>query len=286
MQIPFHYDDAGIVLTHKNNDNHTRINVFLHTGRMIPAIHPSALTMKKNIPNLITLLNLVSGTLAILFILRNQLLMGSLCITVALVLDFLDGFMARLLHARSPMGEQLDSLADLVSFGVAPGFIVWTLMDGSTGSEGGLFANLIPFIFVLIPVFSAIRLARFTIDASQKYTFRGLPTPASAIFIVALPVILADKNASSQVQSFISDPLVLLVTTLLISFLMIAPVNMLSLKFRDFSWKSNGWRYLILLVSVILIPLLRAGAFPVIIFIYVLVSVFFIPQRWWPARQE
>ncbi|MBP6976857.1 MAG: CDP-diacylglycerol--serine O-phosphatidyltransferase [Bacteroidales bacterium] len=240
--------------------------------------------MKKNLPNLITLLNLVSGTLAIVFILRDQLVMGSLCITIALVLDFLDGFLARLLHAYSALGEQLDSLADLVSFGVAPGYIIWSLMNASGDPGGGLWSDLSPYIALLIPVFSALRLARFTIDDSQKYIFRGLPTPASAIFIGALPVILESHHTPSLVQNFIADPLVLTVITILISFLMVAPVNMLSLKFTDFSWKLNWLRYLILIISVPLILLLKAGALPVMIILYVLLSIFFVPQRWWKNK--
>ncbi len=237
------------------------------------------MNIKKNIPNLVTLMNLLSGTLAILFILRDELILGSLFIAIALMLDFLDGFLARLLHAQSPIGEQLDSLADLVSFGVAPGFILWSLMKVTDVQGETSYSDLLPFVAFLIPIFSAIRLARFTIDPSQQYTFHGLPTPASAIFIGALPMILTDEKTSSALQNIISNPIVLLLMTIVISFLMVAPFNMLSLKFRDFSWKSNLLRYLFLIISIILIIFLRFGAFPVIILGYVLLSVLVIPQR-------
>ena len=238
------------------------------------------MNIKKNIPNLITLMNLLSGTLAILFILRDELVLGSLCITVALVLDFLDGFFARLLHAQTPIGEQLDSLADLVSFGLAPGYILWSLMRMNFLQEGISFSDLIPYTAFLIPVFSAIRLARFTIDSSQKYTFRGLPTPASAIFIGAIPLLLAEDNTSTVLQTIFSSPHALLIIAILISLLMVAPVSMLSLKFRDFSWKSNWLRYLLLITAILLIFFLGFAAFPVIILCYVLLSFFFLPQSW------
>lgn len=235
--------------------------------------------IKKNIPNLITLMNLLSGILAILFILRDELVLGSLCITVALVLDFLDGFLARLLLAQTPIGEQLDSLSDLVSFGVAPGYILWSLMRGAYLEEGITFSSLLPYLAFLVPVFSAIRLAVFTIDPSQKYTFRGLPTPASAIFIGSIPLLLAGRTTPALLVNIFSSPTLLLIMAIAISFLMVAPVHMISLKFRNFSWKSNWLRYLLLLVAILLIILLGFAAFPLIILCYVVLSVFFLPQR-------
>jgi CDP-diacylglycerol--serine O-phosphatidyltransferase len=235
--------------------------------------------IEKNIPNVITLMNLLSGTLAILFILRDELVLGSVCITVALVLDFLDGFLARLLHAQSPIGEQLDSLSDLVSFGVAPGYILWSLMKSTYLQEGISISGLLPYFAFLVPVFSAIRLANFTIDSSQKYTFRGLPTPASAIFIGAIPLLLVGKNTPALLQHIFSSPTALLIIAIVISFLMVAPVSLLSLKFKDFSWKSNWLRYLLLLAAILLVILLGFAAFPIIILCYILLSVLFLPQR-------
>ncbi len=265
--------------TGKYRDIQTGIVVFLYSQPRCVSLKFCRMHIQRNIPNVVTLMNLLSGILAILFILRDELVLGSLCITIALVLDFLDGFLARLLHAQSPIGEQLDSLSDLVSFGIAPGYILWSLMRSTYLQEGVSISDLLPYAAFLVPVFSALRLAKFTIDTSQKYTFHGLPTPASAIFIGAIPLLLVSENTPPLLQQIFSSPIALLITAVVISFLMVAPVDMLSLKFKDFSWKSNWSRYLLLLLAVLLVILLGFASFPVIILCYVLLSVIFLPQR-------
>ena len=154
------------------------------------------MSIKQHIPNAITCGNLVSGCLSILFLTHNMPVKAAIMIFVAGLFDFLDGFAARLLHAHSPIGADLDSLSDVVSFGVAPGFIMYWLMSRSFDLPQWCIAgiNVLPCLAFLLPVFSAIRLAKFNIDSTQKTTFRGIPAPGMAIFIASLPLALSQVH--------------------------------------------------------------------------------------------
>ncbi len=251
----------------------------------------------KQIPNLFTLLNLVFGCLAVIFLLQNgititgdaegttwidmpeKIWMGSLFIGLAAVVDFLDGFVARLFKASSAMGKQLDSLADLVSFGVAPGMILYQFLRLSFARESHAldisFAWLLPAMG--IPCAAAWRLARFNLDESQTYYFKGLPVPATGIFVASLPLIYWNVN-EPWVISLLLNKWVLFGIILLLSGLMVSRLPLLSFKFKDYRLRNNWSRYGLLLLAVAALLLLKWLAPPVIILAYILVSLLFQKQ--------
>ena len=248
----------------------------------------------KQIPNLFTLLNLVFGCIAIIFILQTgqsivyvqpdgftswdmpeKIAMGSLFIFAAGVVDFLDGFVARLFKASSEMGKQLDSLADLVSFGVAPGLILYQLLRiGFARELEGLdvsFGALLPaFIF---PCASAWRLAKFNIDDSQQYSFRGLPTPAAGISIAALPLIIHYQQFN--LQEVLLNQWLIYGIILLLSYLMVSNISMMSLKFKDSRLKNNAPKLILAAIAVVAGVVLKWVAIPVVLLAYVIVSLAF-----------
>jgi CDP-diacylglycerol---serine O-phosphatidyltransferase len=250
----------------------------------------------KQIPNLFTLLNLLFGCLAIVFILQNGILitvnaegtgmlyipekiwMASLFIGLAAVVDFLDGFVARLFKASSEMGKQLDSLADLVSFGVAPGMIIYQFLRLSfTQEAGGLdisFIWLLPAF--LLPAAAAWRLARFNLDTTQSYSFKGMPVPAVGIFVASLPLIYWNVN-EDWIRNLLLNKWFLYGLVLLLSWLMVSRLPLMALKFKDFSIKNNLPKYLLVVVAIVSFLLLKWLAAPVIIVAYVLLSLLFRP---------
>ena len=233
----------------------------------------------KHIPNFITLCNLAIGVLAVFMALENQLLFASWMILIAALLDFLDGFLARILNAASEIGKQLDSFADLISFGMAPAAIGFKLMEFSIRGDifhGGIQDTSLPerlllFSPILLVLFAAMRLAEFNI-AEDRSGFRGLATPAVAIFIAGLNMSLI-RVLNTPVADFILQPLVLLSIIVFISLLMISRIPMFALKFRDFRWSGNQIRYVFLAVSCILLIILQEIALPVIIMVYLLLSI-------------
>jgi len=248
----------------------------------------------KNIPNLFTLLNLVFGCLAIVFTLQNGIMitadaegaellyipekiwMASLFIGIAAVVDFLDGFVARLFKASSEMGKQLDSLADVVSFGVAPGMIMYQFLRLSFAQDAdGLDVSLIYLLpaFVL-PCAAAWRLARFNLDTEQSYSFKGMPVPAVGLFVASLPLIYWNVNAD-WVRNLLLNKWFLYGLVLLLSWLMVSRLPLMALKFKDFSLKSNLPKYLLVIIAIISIVVLKWLAPPVIVLGYVLISLLF-----------
>jgi CDP-diacylglycerol--serine O-phosphatidyltransferase len=248
----------------------------------------------KQIPNLFTLLNLVFGCLAIVFTLQNGIMiaadtegtellyipekiwMASLFIGIAAVVDFLDGFVARLFKASSEMGKQLDSLADVVSFGVAPGMIMYQFLRLSFAQDAeGLDVSM----FWLLPAFvlpcaAAWRLARFNLDTTQSFSFKGMPVPAVGLFIASLPVIYWNVNAD-WVRNLLLNKWVLYGLILLLSWLMVSRLPLMALKFKDFSLKSNLPKYLLVIIAIVSIVVLKWLAPPVIVLGYVLISLLF-----------
>jgi CDP-diacylglycerol---serine O-phosphatidyltransferase len=253
----------------------------------------------KNIPNFFTLLNLIFGCIAIVLILQvgqsivimnndtgaydpffpEKLAWGSFFIFLAAVVDFLDGFVARLFKASSKMGEQLDSLSDLVSFGVAPGMILYQLLRLSYAQqEGGLdtsFISLLPaFIFTAA---AAWRLAKFNISTDQSNSFRGVPTPSAGLLIASFPLIIWYQYFGIQ-QLFINKWF-LYGVIILISYLMVSSLPLMALKFKDFSYRNNAGRFILVVLSVAIVIVLAVTknlwfSWPIIFVLYVLLSLF------------
>jgi CDP-diacylglycerol--serine O-phosphatidyltransferase len=247
-------------------------------------------SIKKNIPNALTLGNLFCGCLAIVKIFQGDLAWAAYLVGIAGMFDFFDGFAARLLKVSSSIGKDLDSLADMVTFGVVPGCMMFKIISYLTSDiyfsdiHAGTMDNSnswLPYISFLIPLFSAIRLAKFNNDTRQSESFIGLPTPANAFFIASLPLIFASRlHSFNNVQEFRApDPylnsfiLIAIVITVLQSFLLVAPLPLFALKFKNFKWKGNEIRFIFLIWSILLLVLLQFIAIPLIIFSYVLFSV-------------
>ncbi len=229
--------------------------------------------MKKHIPNILTCLNLVCGCLSIMCALKGNLETAALFIIISAVFDFLDGFAARLLKVSSPIGKELDSLSDVVSFGVAPGMIIYTWMvrctEGISPLHQGVLYEYLPFIALLVPALSAVRLARFNIDENQATSFLGLPTPANAMFLGFLPL-------AAERLVFLNNFWTVWLLTILFSLLLVSDIWMLSFKFKDFKWKGlNIARYTLIAISIILIPIFHWGAFPIIIMAYIIISLLY-----------
>jgi CDP-diacylglycerol--serine O-phosphatidyltransferase len=225
-------------------------------------------TSMKNIPNFITSLNLAAGFTAVILASNGNLAAASWLILAAMQFDFLDGFAARLLKAYSETGKELDSLADVVSFGVAPAFIIYKLLVPLLNETAAILA----FTTVLMPVCAALRLAKFNIDPTQSTSFKGLPTPANAMAVISL-VIAARYSSVPVVNSFINSPAALIVYSTVLSTLMVTRIPLLSLKFRNLKFKGNEGRYI--LIGLVLISFLIFGfaAAPMIIPEYILVSL-------------
>jgi CDP-diacylglycerol--serine O-phosphatidyltransferase len=232
--------------------------------------------IKKQIPNTITLLNLVCGCLAIISTFHKTFELTALLVVLAAILDFFDGFAARMLHVHSETGKQLDSLADMVTFGVVPGFVMYQLIIFDIGTSAAYMEPNEPIWYLsyfglLIPVFSAYRLAKFNVDTRQIDSFIGLPTPANALLIVFLPSLMMVEE--SAIAEILLKPYVLIAICLVQSYLMVAELPLIALKFKNFSLSGNEWRYLLILLALILLVFLKQKAVPLIIILYVILSL-------------
>jgi CDP-diacylglycerol--serine O-phosphatidyltransferase len=247
----------------------------------------------KQIPNIFTLLNLFFGCMAIVFALQTnaviiylndefnssfnipeKLTWAAACIIIAAVIDFLDGFVARLLKATSSMGKQLDSLSDVVSFGVAPGVIIYQLLRFSFArEENGLDITILS----LAPAFilsgaAAYRLARFNLDESQSYSFKGVPVPAIGLLIASFPLIL-HFNTIGNINSFLINKWFLYAIIIGLSYLMVSSVKMMSLKFTDFTLKNNIPKITLLIIAIITAIFLKWMAVPIVFIFYIILSL-------------
>jgi len=200
-------------------------------------------------------------------------------VIAAAVFDFLDGFAARLLNATTPIGGDLDSLADMVTFGVVPGIMLLHYLLETTGLTIDGISNfvenpilLIPF---LLPIFSALRLAKFNVDTRQTDSFRGLPTPASALWVISIPLIIEFMpfHIWWEPESVIVDKWFILGSAIGLSALMVSDIPLLAMKFKSFGWKGNELRFIFLIISVVLLIILRPVAIPIILSLYLLLSV-------------
>jgi CDP-diacylglycerol--serine O-phosphatidyltransferase len=247
----------------------------------------------KQLPNLFTLLNLFFGCIAIIFILQNgisivpgdyglqfgepeKIWIASLFMALAALVDFLDGFVARLFQATSDKGKQLDSLADVVSFGVAPGLILYQFLRMSfMQQEGGLDISMLWLLpSIIVPCAAAYRLAKFNLDNSQQYAFKGMPTPAAGLLIASLPLIYWHSESETMVRLLLNKWF-LYALIFFMSYLMVSNLPLMAMKFKDFSLKNNMPKIILLAIAVIAGIFLKWVAIPVVFIFYILLSLAF-----------
>ncbi|WP_140939060.1 CDP-diacylglycerol--serine O-phosphatidyltransferase [Sphingobacterium lumbrici] len=217
--------------------------------------------MKKYIPNTITCLNLFSGCIGILFVLNGDFVAAFYCVLASGIFDFFDGMVARLLHVKSLIGKELDSLADVISFGFLPGSVMFKLLENVTTNE------YIPFLGFIVTIFSALRLAKFNIDARQSSDFIGVNTPMNTFFIISLPFV------GVQYPSILQNIYVLLTIVLVCSYLLVCELRLFSMKLSSLGWMENKFKYLFLIVSFILVLIVKVLAVPMIFVLYIIFSV-------------
>ncbi len=229
------------------------------------------MNIKKHIPNLLTLGNLLSGVIATIFAVKGDFEAVAFLVILGIIFDFFDGFAARLLHVSGELGKQLDSLADMVTSGVVPGIVVYKMLEQTMVGDFSD-TNYFPYIGLLLTLAACYRLANFNIDTRQTDSFIGVPTPAMALFVISLPLIILYSEYQFVVE-LIQNKYFLIGVTLLFSYLMNAELPLFALKFTSFGWKENGMKYVFLLTSIVLIFVLQFIAIPLIIILYVLVSI-------------
>tara|TARA_B110001450_G_scaffold242310_1_gene252516 strand:+ start:2267 stop:3004 length:738 start_codon:yes stop_codon:yes gene_type:complete len=240
--------------------------------------------MKKHIPNIITLLNLFCGSIAVLFAVEGNLFMAAVFVILGIVFDFFDGFAARILDVKSELGLQLDSLADMITSGVVPGIVLFKLFEKSLGDFPYSYdftskewndniTSIVPLVGLLVTLASCYRLANFNIDSRQTESFIGLPTPANTLFILSLPMILL-TNDVAWVNDLILNPWFLVGLTLFSCYMLNAEIPLFSLKMKTYGFKENAVKYVFLIISVVMLILLQFMAIPLIIVLYVLISLF------------
>ena len=243
------------------------------------------MTFKKHIPNLITLLNVFCGSVAVIFAANSNFVMAASFVFLGIFFDFFDGLLARKLNVQSELGIQLDSLADMITSGLVPGIILFKLLsltvnpsDAFIAEEwnsyfqfSGIEASFLPFIALLVPMASAYRLGRFNIDEDQQTYFIGLPTPANTLMIISLPLILEFQN-NDIMNSIILNKWFLIGLTFLSAYLLNSRIKLFALKFNDWSFKSNSIRYVFILLGIISLITLQFAAIPLLVVIYIVMS--------------
>jgi CDP-diacylglycerol--serine O-phosphatidyltransferase len=244
--------------------------------------------MKRHIPNFITLLNLFCGCVAAVFAVMNKLEMAALFVFLGIIFDFFDGFAARVLKIRSELGVQLDSLADMVTSGLVPGIVMFQLLNMSTtggwnstfqatGMEMTVWGDLnlgnpLPYLGFLITLASAYRLAKFNIDENQQDSFIGLPTPANALLILSLPLIMI-YHWNDFLNEIILNQWFLIGLTLLSCYLLNSKIELFALKFKNWGFRDNAQRYVFIIISLVLLLTMKFIAVPLIVAFYILSSV-------------
>jgi CDP-diacylglycerol--serine O-phosphatidyltransferase len=217
--------------------------------------------IKRHIPNALTCANLLSGCIGIVFAFNDRLDIAAYAVLISGIFDFFDGNLARLLNVKSPIGKELDSLADMVSFGFLPGVVMFKLLEQSHGTF-----EYLPFLGFLITIFSGLRLAKFNIDTRQTEDFIGLNTPMNTLFIVSLPFIQREN------PELIGNTLLLVCLTILTSWLLISEIRLFSLKFGTIGWADNKIKFVFLIISAVLIAFLKFAAIPFVLILYILSS--------------
>lgn len=216
--------------------------------------------MTRHIPNFLTCCNLLCGCIGIVFCLENQSLPAIYFVLAAGLFDFFDGFAARALKIISPIGKELDSLADMVSFGLLPALVMYKMIGASSQD------NILPYSGFLIAVCSALRLAIFNVDETQHDSFKGLNTPANTIFITSLPFLPSSFSWVLQQEA-------LLIITIVFSLLMVSRIDIIAFKFKDFSWRNNKLRFTFLGIAAVLLILFNIAALPFVILLYIFFSL-------------
>ena len=217
--------------------------------------------MKRHLPNFLTCCNLLCGCFGIVFVLEGRELPAAYFVWLAGVFDFFDGFAARMLKVTSSIGKELDSLADVVSFGVLPALVMYRMLGSASNSSA------LPYLAFLIAIFSALRLAIFNVDETQRDSFRGLNTPANTIFITSLPLLYND------VGRWLYHPATLAGITIVFSLLLVSRIEFFAFKFKTFSWADNKIRFTFLIMSAVLLAVFRFAGIPIIILLYILLSL-------------
>ncbi|WP_299888654.1 CDP-alcohol phosphatidyltransferase family protein [uncultured Lacinutrix sp.] len=240
--------------------------------------------IKSFIPNFVTLLNLLSGSIAVLFAVQNHFVTAALFVFLGIFFDFFDGLLARKLNVQSALGVQLDSLADMVTSGLVPGIIMYKLiaiavdapaMEASNDWSlhwSGFSMALAPIIGLFITLASAYRLAKFNIDEDQQTYFKGLPTPANTLLIMSLPLIMEFQN-NDLFNEIILNKWFLIILTIVSCYLLNANIKLFALKFKDYSFKNNAVRYIFIILSIVLLIVLHFAAIPLIILLYIIFSL-------------
>jgi len=240
--------------------------------------------MIKQIPNIITFINLLCGCIAVLFAVSNDLIFAAIFVALGIFFDFFDGLAARLLNAQSPLGVQLDSLADMVTSGLVPAIVMVQLIQMSlfnspfqisdfiNQSNGTTAMSFLPLVGLLVAVGSCYRLANFNIDTRQTSSFIGLPTPANALLLLSIPLILEYQN-TPLVESIFLNPIVLIALTIGSTIILNAEVPLFALKFKSLSWKENKHRFLFIAFVIVAAIMLKFVSIPVSIAVYVVMSL-------------
>lgn len=213
----------------------------------------------RHIPNFLTCCNLLTGCIGVVFVVNGNISAAAYFVWVSCVFDFFDGFAARILKVSSPIGKELDSLADMVSFGLLPAMVIFKMFGGAH--------EYLPYVAFSIAIFSALRLAIFNLDETQSDSFKGLPTPANALFITAL------SHLPGNLGLVVYDPWILCVIVIVSSYLLVSGIPLFALKFKNFSWKENKVRFTFLALCVLLLAVLKIAAIPVIILLYIALSL-------------
>jgi len=218
--------------------------------------------MKKYIPNTLTCLNLFSGCIGVLFALKGEFQFTFYCVLFSGVCDFFDGMAARTLNVKSTIGKELDSLADMVSFGFLPGSVIYFLLKEINTAE-----SLLPYLAFIMTVFSGLRLAKFNVDERQSTDFIGLNTPMNTFYIISIPFI------AQVYPEWVMTNIFLLLTTVLSSVLLVSEIRLFSMKLSSLRWKDNKFKYIFLLMSTVLVVMLKFLALPIVLLLYILLSI-------------
>ena len=217
------------------------------------------------IPNALTLLNLFFGIVGIIWVLDGQLMSAAYFVLIAAGFDFLDGFVARILKVQSEMGKELDSLADVVSFGVLPGLVLFMMCKSAVDQD-----SYLPYLTLIVPMLSAYRLAKFNLDTRQSERFIGLPTPANALFLSTLPYLAVEWPG---IGDWLSTPFALILLAWIFAILLISEIPLIALKFKSTSFAKNRFRYTLILISLVIFAVLQLAGIPLVILAYIGLSV-------------